>query len=351
VIPEPPRPPPAHLTRNVYAPALTERFLVSAVVAVLVIRAYLAATGYPQIGGHGLHIAHMLFGGLGMLIALVASLTFLGPRARVFAAIVGGAGFGAFIDELGKFITSDNDYFYQPTVALIYVIFVLLYIATDRLASEAHPTPDERLAQATDVLTGAVIDGYPKREREAAMRLLAQSDPANPIVPALWRALVQIAATPDPNPALPMLISRRVTHAYTALAGQYWFLSLVLAIAGLATAFSLRELTVTLLAEPENRRVQLYVESTAGLLVLANLVAGMLLLVGLINLKFSRLNAYHWFRRAVLVSLLVAQPLAFYAQQWTALLGLALNLVLLSAIEFGITRETARRQLPPGVTA
>ena len=47
--------------------------------------------------------------------------------------------------KIRKFITSDNDYFYQPTVALIYVVFVLLYIATERLSSETHPTPDERL--------------------------------------------------------------------------------------------------------------------------------------------------------------------------------------------------------------
>ena len=121
------------------AARLLERFFVSAVVAVLLIRAWLGLTGYPQIGGDGLHIAHMLFGGIGMLIALLASLTFLGRRTRVFAAIVGGAGFGAFIDELGKFITSDNNYFYQPAVALIYVVFVLLFIAGERLAYRLPP--------------------------------------------------------------------------------------------------------------------------------------------------------------------------------------------------------------------
>ena len=325
-----------------------ERFFVSAVVAVLLIRAYLTATGFPQIGGHGLHIAHMLFGGLGMLVALLSSLIFLGPRARVFAAIVGGAGFGAFIDELGKFITSDNDYFYQPAVALIYVVFVLLYIATERLTGERNPTPDERLAQATNVVTGAVIDGYPRRERETALRLLAESDPANLLVPALRQALTRIAAAPDPPPNLPTRLSRRVARGYTWLASHRWFLKIVLVVAGLSAILSLRELSVTLLADTESG-FRLYLESTAGLLVISNLIAGVLLVIGVFTLRRSRLTAYHWFRRAVLVSLLVAQPLAFYAEQWTALVGLILNLVLLSAIEFGIGRETALTNPPDEV--
>jgi hypothetical protein len=44
---------------------------------------------------------------------------------RRAAAIVGGVGF--FIDELGKFITEDNNYFYNPAAALIYLIFIGLF--------------------------------------------------------------------------------------------------------------------------------------------------------------------------------------------------------------------------------
>jgi hypothetical protein len=325
----------------VEASALLERFFVSAVVTVLVIRAWLELTGYPQIGGDGLHIAHMLFGGIGMLIALLANLMFLGRRTRVFAAIVGGAGFGAFIDELGKFITSDNNYFYQPAVALIYVVFILLFIAGERLASDSHPTSDERLAQALDVVTNATIEGYPKREREQASQLLAESDPKNPLVPALEQALAKIAATPEPAESLAEREAQRVARSYTWLVSQRWFLTLVLVIAGVVILFNLRSLSITILTDPVDRRLQVYVESTTGLLSIVTVIAGGLLIAGLLFLRNSLLTAFQWFRRSVLVSLLVAQPLAFYEQQWTALVGLALNLVLLSALEFGIARESA----------
>lgn len=340
-VPPPSLPLHAHPARTVQAPMLLERFFVSAVVTVILIRAWLALTGYPQIGGDGLHIAHMLFGGIGMLIGLLASIAFIGERTRHFAAIVGGAGFGAFIDELGKFITSDNNYFYQPAVALIYVVFVLIFIAGERLATDTYPTPEERLAQALDLISSASIEGFPKRERDQAMHLLSQSDPKNPVVPALEGALAQIAATPEPAESFTEREAQRFAKSYNWLVGQRWFLPLILFIAGAATIFSIRSLSITILTNPVNGRVQLYVDSTSDLLVVASLIASVLLIIGLGYLRRSLLSAYAWFRRSVLVSLLVAQPLAFYEQQMTALVGLALNLVLLSAIEFGIARESA----------
>jgi hypothetical protein len=87
---------------------LLETFLVSAAATVLIIRTQLWATNYPQLGGGGLHIAHLLYGGLFMVIAISLLLMFLNRSIRQPAAILGGVGFGFFIDELGKFITSDN---------------------------------------------------------------------------------------------------------------------------------------------------------------------------------------------------------------------------------------------------
>ncbi|HEU0164126.1 MAG TPA: hypothetical protein VFQ54_03720, partial [Thermomicrobiales bacterium] len=114
--------------RDLNSPILTEVWLVSAVVAILGIRLYLQLTGYPQVGGSTLHIAHMLWGGLGMVIAFGILLIFASDVWKPAAAVIGGAGFGAFIDELGKFITKDNDYFYRPAVALIYAVLVILFL-------------------------------------------------------------------------------------------------------------------------------------------------------------------------------------------------------------------------------
>ena len=96
--------------RDIDAASYLETFLVSAVASLLSIRLYLELTDYPRIGSGGLHIAHVLWGGALMLVALVMLLGFLGKHVKRAAAVVGGAGFGAFIDELGKFITSDNNY-------------------------------------------------------------------------------------------------------------------------------------------------------------------------------------------------------------------------------------------------
>jgi len=131
--------------RNRQLNSLLELFLVASVSSVLVIRFMLAASGYPQLGNSSLHIAHMLWGGLLMLVALVLLLSFLGRRIQVLAALLGGIGFGTFVDELGKFITRDTNYFYQPTIALIYCIFIVLLLSFQKLDRRLYSSPQECL--------------------------------------------------------------------------------------------------------------------------------------------------------------------------------------------------------------
>ena len=77
--------------RSIYAGSLLEDFFVSAVAAVLAIRLYLIATGYGQLAFGPLHIAHLTWGGLFMLAALMILFGTLNRRAQTVAAIVGSA--------------------------------------------------------------------------------------------------------------------------------------------------------------------------------------------------------------------------------------------------------------------
>lgn len=325
--------------RNVHALMLLEHFFVSAVVAVLLIRAWLEITGYPQIGGGGLHIAHMLFGGFMMMASVMIMLVYLGRRARLIAAILGGAGFGTFIDELGKFITSDNDYFFQPTIALIYIIFVLLFLLGERLVRLAQASPQERLAQALDATTDAVIEQFQTSERDLALNLLAEADPRSPLTGSTQRALRKIAAQPDPPPNLAERVASRVSQAYAWLTCQRWFLKFVLVISAIGIFFSLVGLVISVAIDPAETEVELVTSVAAGPLLLANAIAGALLLIGLVAFRRSVIAALEWFRRAALVSLLMVQPISFYDEQLAAIVGLGLNLALLSALEFAISRE------------
>ena len=94
-------------------------------------RFFLELTGYPQLGGGGLHIAHVLWGGLILFVASVLPLVWSNRWVYVAGALLAGVGVGLFIDEVGKFITQTNDYFFPAAAPIVYAFFlmtVLLYL-------------------------------------------------------------------------------------------------------------------------------------------------------------------------------------------------------------------------------
>jgi len=119
-----------------------ERYLLLMIVAFAVsvvgTRWYLDATGYPQVGGGELHVAHMLWGGALLLVAAILPLVLAADWVPTISAILAGAGTGLFIDEVGKFITASNDYFYPLAAPLIYGLLLVLVLVVRR-RPEAAP--------------------------------------------------------------------------------------------------------------------------------------------------------------------------------------------------------------------
>src|SRR3954447_14361357 len=181
------------LPRDPQASLRIMAMLVSAVATVLVVRGFLAATGYPQLGGRGLHVAHVLWGGLIMVLGLVLLLSFAGPVIRPVAAVVSGVGIGLFIDEIGKFVTSDNDYFYRPAAALMYV-FVAALVLLVHLLHGRHPHhPSEHLAGAVAQAVAGVVGGFTPRGRAEVHAQLRRAAGA----PGAEQTRALVRAVPD----------------------------------------------------------------------------------------------------------------------------------------------------------
>ena len=145
--------------------------LVAFGVTVVFTRAYLQLTGFPQIGNSVLHIAHALWGGLVLFVAVLLPLALANRWAIQASALLSGIGIGLFIDEVGKFITQANDYFFPPALSLIYGFFVLnvfVYVAFRR---PRQRDPRAAMYHALEGLQGA-LDG--DLDAEEAARIEAQ---------------------------------------------------------------------------------------------------------------------------------------------------------------------------------
>lgn len=163
------------ITRNALGSGSAEAFVIVAIATILLTRLYLRLTGYPQIGGGDLHIAHALWGGALMMLALLTGWLALGSGVRVLTVVMGGIGFGLFLDEVGKFVTKDNDYFYGPAAEIMYVLVCLILVGA-RIIRVIRPlSAHECLASAAAIAADGAARGLADHRREIGLQLVEQA--------------------------------------------------------------------------------------------------------------------------------------------------------------------------------
>ena len=139
--------------------------LISFAVSVILIRLFLYITGYPQIGDGELHIAHVLWGGLLLFAAGLLPLIFSNTWVLFWSALLNGVGVGLFIDEIGKFITQSNDYFYPAAAPIVYVFFLGVVFLYFRIRRATKTTPRAELYRALHNMTELLDNDLDENEK------------------------------------------------------------------------------------------------------------------------------------------------------------------------------------------
>ena len=318
--------------------ARVDLFLVAAVATVLITRAYLAATGYPQIGSGPLHIAHVLWGGLLMASALVAVEIAAGSRVRVLAAVAGGIGFGLFVDEIGKFVTSDVNYFFQPAIALIYTVFVLFYLVAREAIARVGLPDHRRIAIASTAVTDLALGHLDDVRRRAALGVLGGvRDPGLTGTAAALRAALDAEDLPQLGVGSRIVRARNtVTRRAETVLGHRVVRRIVLALFVIQAVLTVVSVIVALLGVNDSE-----IDDVSDLVVtVSSMVSGALAAAGLWFLvRGPYLRALRLLRASVVVTLLVTQVFLFAQEQWGALTGFVVAVVMFECVRVAIRIE------------
>lgn len=308
-----------------------ENFFVWAIASVLIIRSFLSLTGYPQIGTSNIHIAHMLFGGFFMLIAIFILLVFLTSRIKILPCILGGIGFGFFIDELGKFITQDNNYFYKPTFSIIYVIFVLIFLFIKYLENSLELEKKDYLANAIDIIEYGAVNGISNSDRKQALYYLSKTHADGAVIDNL-KNIIDSLNEIDENKKSPIIRAKdKITNLCLRLVRHKKFAKILIVF--FVFIIISKFIDILLGFHPHLSFWELGV-------VFSNILATVLILLGIYNLmKNKTLKAYEFFRYSVLISIFLTQFFLFYNKQLLALINLFFNIIILLALQFLISQE------------
>lgn len=337
--------------------------LISFAATVLVTRLFLELTGYPQIGNEQLHIAHVLWGGLIVAVGAALPLIFTSQYVYGISAVLSGVGLGLFFDEVGKFLTQNNDYFFRPAASVIYVVFLIgvyVYVTVRRGEPDAQ-TQLHHVLVAMQEVVDADLEEHEKAELRSTLAAITR-DASAPHLHALAQTLldfVQHRADTIPlrtNPLVKGWKRARAwleAHVLTRQVTRWLLIISTVLLAGLALVdlFSL----IRAMSHPgqmaalvegwiargdlTSRQETLWFAVMLGL----NGVVGLALIVALAHFVAGRdETAIDFALAGLLVSITIVNVLLFYFEQFIAAGYVAVQFAFIAMLEFYATRHLKR---------
>lgn len=272
-----------------------------------------------------------------MLIGIVLFAAFLNQPAHRVGAVLGGVGFGFFIDELGKFITSDNNYFYQPTISIIYIVFILMFFGFKFLDKQHRLTSKEYLLNALEITQNLALYQRNKHQKRTAINLLKKADPSEPFAKDLIEILEKYQPEQGNDKDIIDDTVDEVSSLYQKFVHHKYFTTVAVIVFILASLYGLLKIVEILtpyLANPNQ---------TPAFSQLAELISTTLstvfVVMGCARIFKNRLQAYELFKYALLVSIFITQVFTFYRDQLSAITILVINIFFYAVIQYMIKKE------------
>jgi hypothetical protein len=334
------------VTRSAIGSSAAEAFVIIAIATILITRLYLELTGYPQIGGGDLHIAHALYGGALMMLALIVGWMTLGFGARVACVVMGGIGFGLFLDEVGKFVTKDNDYFYGPSAEIMYILVVAILVGA-RIVRDFRPlSARECLASAAAIAADGVARGLAEHRREIGLTLVDNAVAAGADADDATRVRELLTSASPASDRLRGVQRRALALVPNLFRSPRWVpvVGWLLVVAAFVSA-GLGALGVALggyLYDDHHVTVKLDGLNVASviLLVSAVLTVGIALPAMIARHRTQAVWPLRWLRNAALIFTLLNALVDFATDGFAALISLSIGLFALAILSYQIDRAS-----------
>lgn len=340
-----------------HAPSYLLIMLVAFAFTVTATRAFLALTGYPQLGNSVFHIAHAVWGGLLLFVGGILPLILANRWMYFAAAIINGVGFGLFIDEIGKFITQTNDYFFPLAAPLVYASFLLVVVLYLNLRRPRERDARSEMYRVLEELKEVLDHDCDPVEKE---RLLNRLDfilqqPDRPDLSALAQHIQQfmLSDAVEIVPSKATVFERLMTsmrgfderwlrpNRFRYLLMVAFAIAALGGVVNLVTAFALITSNERLIEfSTELFQVEELVTGVTSLvwyIVRMGLDAVVGLMFALAILQFLRRNdrTATWLgRTALIISLSVVNLLTFYFDQFWAIAAATAQVILLLLVEY-----------------
>ena len=199
-------------------------------------------------------------------------------------------------------------------------------------------TPDESLANVLNRLEEAVDGNLDVKTKEEVLRHLDAADPANLLLQSIKGFVLDV--DPSEHSGIPFYFQARdwFLRSYRRFLQHRWFDRAFIAIFAAAAVGQVTVVVAFFFGQDvfggadgwSFVAVASFTSSTG---------AGILIIIGLWRLRYSHLDSYHWFTRAILVNIFITQVFVFLDSQLAGIGGLVLDLLFYIALQFLIELE------------